>query len=143
MPGGNIRLLVLDGDRVRGLSSLLIICSLMEAVDPESPPKPCDYFDMIGGTSTSGLIAIMLDRLRMTVDECITAYTSLSDTVFEWKRSIVIITGKLQGRFDAARLEGTVKQILRDRDLSEDVLLEEAEAPCKVQARGGLVNRTC
>lgn len=43
----------------------------METADPESPPKLCDYFDMIGGTSTGGPIAIMLGRLRMTVDDCI------------------------------------------------------------------------
>jgi patatin-like phospholipase/acyl hydrolase len=28
-------------------------------------PKPCDYFDLIGGTSTGGLIAIMLGLLGM------------------------------------------------------------------------------
>ncbi|KAK3312106.1 hypothetical protein B0H66DRAFT_570079 [Apodospora peruviana] len=38
---------------------------------------------MIGGTSTGGLIAIMLGRLQMTVDECIKAYTTISDEVFQ------------------------------------------------------------
>lgn len=28
-------------------------------------PRPCDYFELICGTSTGGLIAIMLGRLRM------------------------------------------------------------------------------
>ena len=28
-------------------------------------PKPCEYFDLIGGTSTGGLIAIMLGLLGM------------------------------------------------------------------------------
>jgi patatin-like phospholipase/acyl hydrolase len=39
---------------------LMILQQLMEAIDPEKPPKPCDYFDMIGGTSTGGqVIAIV------------------------------------------------------------------------------------
>src|SRR5277367_2576597 len=103
MPKHELRLLALDGGGVRGLSMLQILKQLMNVVDPESPPKPCDYFDMIGGTSTGGLvseavcdtghitngyslIAIMLGRLRMTIDDCIYAYISLSDRVFQkWR----------------------------------------------------------
>ena len=114
----------------------MILQQLMSTVDPESPPKPCDYFDMIGGTSTGGLIAIMLGRLQMTVDECIVAYTSLSDKVFEKRSHRVNIKGKLQGRFDAAELERAVKQILKARGLAEDALLKDStDAPCKVYAR--------
>ena len=54
MSGHEIRLLALDGGGVRGLSSLIILQQLMETIEPDSPPKPCDYFDMIGGTSTGG-----------------------------------------------------------------------------------------
>ena len=54
MPGSDLRLLALDGGGVRGLSALMILEQLMEAVDLDAPPKPCDYFDMIGGTSTGG-----------------------------------------------------------------------------------------
>jgi patatin-like phospholipase/acyl hydrolase len=54
MPGSDLRLLALDGGGVRGLSALIILEQLMQAVDPDTPPKPCDYFDMIGGTSTGG-----------------------------------------------------------------------------------------
>ena len=124
--------LALDGGGVRGLSSLMILRQLMSAVDPDSPPKPCDYFDLIGGTSTGGLIAVMLGRLRMTVDECVTAYTTLSDRVFEKKSHRVNIKGKLQGRFDAAELERAIKQILRGRGLDENALLKDVDAPCKV-----------
>ncbi|KAL8680671.1 MAG: hypothetical protein Q9186_003156 [Xanthomendoza sp. 1 TL-2023] len=45
--------------------------------------RPCHYFDYIAGSSTGGLIAIMLGRLRMTVDQCLDAYKSLSAKVFE------------------------------------------------------------
>lgn len=131
MPGDHVRLLALGGG-VRGLSSLMILQQLMETIDPASPPKPCDYFDLIGGTSTGGLIAIMLGRLQMTVNECIAAYISLSDRVFEKKRHRIGTKGKLKGRFDAVELERAIKQILRDRGLDEDELLKMEEAPCKV-----------
>jgi patatin-like phospholipase/acyl hydrolase len=61
-----LRLLVLDGGGVRGLATLQILKQLMDTVDPESPPKPCDYFDMIGGTSTGGLVFVALLDLRLT-----------------------------------------------------------------------------
>lgn len=54
MPGKDLCLLSLDGGGVRGLSTLQILKRLMETIDPDSPPKPSDYFDMIGGTSTGG-----------------------------------------------------------------------------------------
>jgi patatin-like phospholipase/acyl hydrolase len=66
MPEHALRLLVLDGGGVRGLSALQILKQLMETVDRESPPKPCDYFDMIGGTSTGGLVLIILPISRLT-----------------------------------------------------------------------------
>ncbi|KAH6975787.1 hypothetical protein EDB80DRAFT_900003 [Ilyonectria destructans] len=133
MPDNDIRLLALDGGGVRGLSSLMILQNLMSTIDPDSPPKPCDYFDMICGTSTGGLIAIMLGRLRMTVDECITAYTFLSDKVFEKKSHRVKINGQLQGRFDTVALEQAVKQILVDNGHGEDALLKDpSKTACKV-----------
>ena len=65
------RLLSLDGGGVRGLSSLLILREIMEEIQRQSgreeTPLPSQYFDLIGGTSTGGLIAIMLGRLRMVV----------------------------------------------------------------------------
>jgi patatin-like phospholipase/acyl hydrolase len=51
------------------MSSLLILRELMEEIKRRTgaaqAPFPCQYFDLIGGTSTGGLIALMLGRLRM------------------------------------------------------------------------------
>lgn len=62
-------ILSLDGGGVRGLSSLLILKSIMEQIKrktkAETVPRPCEYFDLICGTSTGGLIAIMLGKLGM------------------------------------------------------------------------------
>jgi patatin-like phospholipase/acyl hydrolase len=68
MPGKNLRVLSLDGGGVRGLSSLLILKTLMETINPEKPPKPCEYFHMIGGTSTGGLVTLTVkdEKTRLT-----------------------------------------------------------------------------
>jgi patatin-like phospholipase/acyl hydrolase len=54
MPSNDLRRLALDGGGLRSLSPLMILEQLMEAVNPDAPSKPCDYFDMTGGTSTRG-----------------------------------------------------------------------------------------
>lgn len=69
-----LRILCLDGGGVKGLASLIILKEVLAQVrrrldveDPDtehSTPLPCEYFDLICGTSTGGLIAIMLGRLR-------------------------------------------------------------------------------
>ena len=63
------KVLSLDGGGVRGLSSLLILREIMEDIErrigADETPKPCEYFDLIGGTSTGGLMAIMLGLLGM------------------------------------------------------------------------------
>jgi patatin-like phospholipase/acyl hydrolase len=63
------RILSLDGGGVRGLSTLLILRDIMDEIEQRTgmsePAKPCDHFDLIGGTSTGGLIAIMLGLLGM------------------------------------------------------------------------------
>ncbi|KAF2874191.1 hypothetical protein BDV95DRAFT_616739 [Massariosphaeria phaeospora] len=133
MLSNDLRLLALDGGGVRGLSALMILEQLMEAVNPDAPPKPCDYFDMIGGTSTGGLIAVMLGRLRMSVADCITAYLSLSDRVFRKTQHRVTVRGKVQGRFNAEELMRAVKEVVKQQGLPEAVLLKDVpEAGCRV-----------
>jgi patatin-like phospholipase/acyl hydrolase len=56
MPGKELRLLALDGGGIRGLSSLTILGQLMQTINPERPPKPYQYCDMIGGTSIGGFV---------------------------------------------------------------------------------------
>jgi patatin-like phospholipase/acyl hydrolase len=54
-------LLSLDGGGVRGLSTLFILKSIMDRLNDKRkttanlpPVKPCEVFDLIGGTSTGG-----------------------------------------------------------------------------------------
>ncbi|KAF1949575.1 FabD/lysophospholipase-like protein [Byssothecium circinans] len=131
MPEHSLRLLALDGGGVRGLSSLLILKQLMLRINPIAPPRPCDCFDMIGGTSTGGLIAIML-AVGLTVDECINAYTTLSERVFRQKKRALSMKGRTQGRFGSAELEREIKAMIKRQRLDENALLSDVNLACKV-----------
>ncbi|KAK2014984.1 phospholipase, patatin family protein [Colletotrichum eremochloae] len=134
-------LLSLDGGGVRGLSTLFILKGIMDRLNHERQGiglpsvKPCEVFDLIGGTSTGGLIAIMLGLLEMDVDECIAAYTKLIREVFNTKlhRSPVGITGKVQARFDSKKLQAAVEAVLVNKGVSVTRRLKDGlERGCKV-----------
>ncbi|KAF2150345.1 FabD/lysophospholipase-like protein, partial [Myriangium duriaei CBS 260.36] len=132
MEGRRLNLLCIDGGGIKGLSALYIIRKLMEFIDHDNPPKPCKVFDMIGGTSTGGLIAVMLGRLDMTVDECIEQYRTLQNNVFHEMNKIER-SSSTQGRYDHVALEEAVKVLLRSRGRHENELLKNLdENGCKV-----------
>jgi patatin-like phospholipase/acyl hydrolase len=114
----------------------MILKNLMEVINPRNPPSPCEYFDMIGGTSTGGLIALMLGRLRMSVDECIDVYETMSKEVFSKTHRFPVQTlhpRQTQGRFDHGALERHVKLLLERRGLHPDTLFDDEleEGSCK------------
>ncbi|KAF2222994.1 acyl transferase/acyl hydrolase/lysophospholipase [Elsinoe ampelina] len=134
MPGRNLNLLSIDGGGIKGLSALLIIQKLMEQIESGNPPKPCDYFDMIGGTSTGGLIAIMLGRLEMSVEECIEAFLGLQEKIFTKKRHIPVgARGQIKERYSHDALEDGIKEIIQSKGKASEALLKaEGGVACKV-----------
>ncbi|KFY22519.1 hypothetical protein V493_06531 [Pseudogymnoascus sp. VKM F-4281 (FW-2241)] len=108
--------------------------------DGKEPQEPWQYFDLMGGTSTGGIIAIMLGRLRMTISECIEAYMELSKAIFTPKRSwsspirgVEYLNG--DGKFDSLFLEKEIKNQIRKSKLGEgddQILLQDPGSPCKV-----------
>ncbi|OWT42401.1 protein kinase subdomain-containing protein [Pochonia chlamydosporia 170] len=133
-------LLSLDGGGVRGLSSLYILKSIMDRLNHARkqiklpPVKPCEVFDLIGGTSTGGLIAIMLGRLEMDVDKCIDAYSELAAAVFGKKLSSfpVNLKGDIKARFDSTKLENAIRKVVEDSGASQqDLFNNGAERGCR------------
>ena len=129
-----------DGGGIRGLSELLILQEIMKRIQVrehrEEAPLPCDYFDLIGGTSTGGLvvaiivmssplgtyasllsslIALMLGRLGMSVENAIRCYGTLSGTVFS---DVKQPWG--DGRFKASQLEKVIKEIVKEQTGQEN-----------------------
>ena len=80
-------------------------------VDPR--PKPCEYFDLIAGTGTGGLIAIMLGRLRMNLVECMDVYVRMTRKVFETDKTIAGIPYR-STLFKASKLEDAIKECVRE-----------------------------
>ncbi|KAI1746523.1 hypothetical protein F4782DRAFT_55480 [Xylaria castorea] len=138
--GAPLKLLSLDGGGIRGISTLIILKYLMKRVNPENPPKPCDYFDLIGGTSTGGIIAIMLGRLRMDVQECIDKYIELSSAAFTPRRSKANIIWKVKDKWDVAGayrsdvLAKEIRRAVQDHLESKDpeAVFQDPDSACKV-----------
>ncbi|KAJ7604738.1 FabD lysophospholipase-like protein [Mycena rosella] len=80
-PNLGVRVLSLDGGGIGTLSELLILDRMMYRIQTElrrdAKPSPCEYFELIGGSGTGGIVALMLGRLRMSIDEAISAYEKL------------------------------------------------------------------
>lgn len=85
----------------------------------EEIPKPCDYFDLIAGTGTGGLIAIMLGRLRLDIEVCMETYVRMTKKVFETDKTIAGIPYK-HTLFKASKLEEAIRACVREHTIFED-----------------------
>lgn len=81
-------------------------------------PRPCDHFDLIAGTGTGGLIAIMLGRLRLDLDTCKDLYVRMTRRVFETDKTFAGIPWK-STMFKASKLEEVIRECVREHTISE------------------------
>ena len=75
---------------------------------------PCHYFDYVAGTSTGGLIAIMLGRLRMNIDDCVSDYEKLGGKVFGRSRWFHLRSPLWfpRDKYNHRNLENAVKEVV-------------------------------
>jgi hypothetical protein len=81
-------------------------------------PKPCDHFDLIVGTGTGGLIAIMLGRLRLDLETCKEVYVRMTRKVFETDKTIAGIPYR-STLFKASKLEEAIRECVREHTIFE------------------------
>ncbi|KAJ7445482.1 hypothetical protein FB451DRAFT_1433297 [Mycena latifolia] len=95
------------------LSELLILEQIMYRVQAtlgsDTTPAPCDYFEIIGGSGTGGIIALMLGRLRMSISASISAYEKLRPRPK---------SGSTE-QFKASQLDAVLKQIFREEKMRD------------------------
>ncbi|KAF4985723.1 hypothetical protein FDECE_16363 [Fusarium decemcellulare] len=142
------RLLALDGGGVRGVMALEILDEIMNRVKTRKglseTCRPADYFELAAGTSTGGIIGIMLFRLRMTAREAIEQYDEIASQVFSPKvygwnigwmpKSIssTINNSKTlvqSSRFDDASLKKAIDSVVSKYGLDENDKRLKGDAP--------------
>ncbi|KAF8603241.1 FabD/lysophospholipase-like protein [Ceratobasidium sp. AG-I] len=128
-----LRLMELDGGGINVLSALIIIWELMLRIqairNSLEVPRPCEIFDLIGGTGTGGLVAILLGRLKLTIEEAIDSYVEILRLGFVKKRF------GLDEVFSATALEKAMGNIVARRCGRADARMIDSENrknQCKV-----------
>lgn len=99
-----------------------------EPPEPDQIPRPCDYFDLIAGTGTGGLIAIMLGRLRMNTRDCMRVYVQMTRKVFETDKTIAGIPYR-STLFKASMLEDAIRSCVRSFDRSPEDEWNDPDIP--------------
>ncbi|KAI8651519.1 PNPLA domain-containing protein [Fusarium keratoplasticum] len=142
------RLLSLDGCGVRGVVALEVLAEVMDRVRRKKgltePCRPADYFELAAGTSTGGIIGIMLFRFRMTAEDAIKQYDVIASQVFSPKvygwnigwmptfLSSTINNSKTlvqSSRFDDASLKKAVDGVVEKFGLDENDRKLKGDAP--------------
>ena len=113
-----------------------IFRTLQDVGELDEEPLPCDVFDLIAGTSTGGLIAIMLGRLHMTIDECIKQYEAIGERVFSKRPPALgkLLRGMVNSPFyNIETLQEEIRKALDAKGIAREEAFRETGVPrCKV-----------
>jgi hypothetical protein len=79
----------------------------------------------------------MLGRLKMSIQECVDAYSTISSSVFNdgLVKSRIRWIRRQKARFDSAKLQDAIKNIIEERGLDREALLMDPNNPdpkCKM-----------
>lgn len=125
-PGSPKRILALDGGGIRGALTLGYLKKTEDILRRQHNNNQnfrlCDYFDLIGGTSTGSIIASCL-AIGMSVDEITQLYFDLGGKIFDKKRkwwNLFTIKDFLKARYDHAPLEKELKKVFGDITLESN-----------------------
>ena len=122
---GSKRILSLDGGGIRGALTLGYLKKI-ETILREKENDPnlllCDYFDLIGGTSTGSIIAASL-AIGKSVDEIVTLYMDLGGKIFgvknDWWKPWETLKF-LKASYDYSALESSLKGAFGNITLGSD-----------------------
>ncbi|KAK7247962.1 calcium-independent phospholipase [Aureococcus anophagefferens] len=118
-----LRVLSLDGGGSRGVITIQLLKELQARAFPGR--EPSDVFDLVVGTSTGAILAVLLGAKQCSLDVAARLYDALIDRIFVkegGKGDVQLVLRR--ARYD----ENHIEDVLRDL-LGDDDLLDAAEAP--------------
>lgn len=137
--GKKVRILSIDGGGIRGILPGQVLVGLEAKLKEQSgngDARIADYFDMIAGTSTGGILACAYlrpddnGRPQFTAKEAVEIYLDRGDEIFDisFKQKLLSLGGVVDEKYSADELEEALVDFLDDTKLSE--LLK----PCLITA---------
>ncbi|KAG8696488.1 hypothetical protein FRC09_008482 [Ceratobasidium sp. 395] len=122
------RLLALDGGGPCGMSTIILMEELMRLMQRElglsTLPRPGEVFDLMAGSGTGGLLAIMWGRLMMTIDESKKYFSAIGSEVFSEKKW----TATSNTMFKASKLENATRKMLMKHLGNEDARMNDPQS---------------
>lgn len=133
-----ITILSIDGGGIRGILPGVILAYLEDQLRNKEGDQArlCDYFDLLAGTSTGGILTCMYvtpgenGRPKFTAQDAVDLYLKNGGKIFSipFGRRILNLFGLFEARYPVKNIE----QILRDK--LKDAKLSQALKPCMVTA---------
>lgn len=128
-----IRILSIDGGGIRGIIPGQVIVNLeskLKRHTGDSNARIADYFDLIAGTSTGGILTCIYlcpdlnenpDRPRFSAEEAVDLYLGRGEKIFDISLWQILRSGGgvRDEKYDAKELEKTLKEYLGELKLSQ------------------------
>lgn len=133
-----ITILSIDGGGIRGIMPGVILSYIEDQLRAKEGPEArlCDYFDLLAGTSTGGILTCMYvtpgedGRPKFTAPEAVDLYLKNGAKIFSipFGRRIINWFGLFEAKYPVKNIE----QILREK--LKDAKLSQALKPCLITA---------
>lgn len=132
------RILTIDGGGIRGILPGQLLVKLEEVIQSKTGNKSAkigDYFDLVAGTSTGGILSTFIlcpgkdGKAKYHAKEVVNLYIEKGDDIFHKSigRTIKSIGGIADEKYSAKNLESILKE-----KLGEEVMLANLISPCLI-----------
>ena len=108
------RILTIDGGGIKGVFPAAFLATVEDAIEDSI----ANYFDLIVGTSTGGIIALGLG-LGLSAKELVAFYEEYGPTIFKGNRGLRWLRWLGTSKYSSAPLEGALRNCFGDKKLGD------------------------